>query len=95
MRLRAATFYASLIAAHTAATPATEGDAAVVREYNGSCTHPVVRKEWRTLSTPEKHNYIDAVLCLATKPSEIGLGTTRYDDFAYSHMINERQSKRT
>ncbi|KAG9250118.1 uncharacterized protein F5Z01DRAFT_428292 [Emericellopsis atlantica] len=91
MRLRAATFCASLIAAHAAATPAAEGDAAAVREYNGSCAHPVVRKEWRTLSTPEKHNYIDAVLCLATKPSEIGLGTTRYDDFAYSHMINEKQ----
>ncbi|KAG9497467.1 hypothetical protein J7337_010328 [Fusarium musae] len=39
----------------------------------------------RTLSTKEKHEYIDAVKCLATKPSQTGNiyagAKSRYDDF--------------
>jgi hypothetical protein len=33
-----------------------------------------------------RDSYIQAVLCLAKKPSRIGLNTTLYDDFSWVHM---------
>ncbi|KAL4886261.1 hypothetical protein BJY04DRAFT_213793 [Aspergillus karnatakaensis] len=54
-----------------------------------ACTNPAIRKEWRELSTEERTSYTNAVNCLTIKPSQIGLETTRYDDFAYAHsMLN-------
>lgn len=50
-----------------------------------NCTNPTVRKEWRTLSRSEQINYVEAVNCLATKQSRIGLTTPLYDDFPYIH----------
>lgn len=58
---------------------------AVPRQNEQSCANPVTRVEWRSLSTGEQQNYIDAALCLTTKPSRLGLNTTLYDDFAYVH----------
>ncbi|OTB16984.1 hypothetical protein K445DRAFT_21175 [Daldinia sp. EC12] len=55
------------------------------RSSGTTCEKPVIRKEWRTLSTDERNSYINAVKCLATKPSTLGLTTTQYDDFAYTH----------
>lgn len=46
----------------------------------------------RTLSTKDKHEYISAVKCLATKPSQAGNiyagAKSRYDDFQVSHIVN-------
>lgn len=64
------------------------------------CTHPVVRREWRTLSIAEKAEWIRAVKCLTTlphtdaltplvNPSDIPPVNTSgsyYDDFVYIHM---------
>ncbi|KAK7429634.1 hypothetical protein QQZ08_003829 [Neonectria magnoliae] len=56
------------------------------------CTKPVVRKEWRTLSTDQKHEYIAAIKCLASKPSQTGGiypgAKSRYDDFVATHIVN-------
>ncbi|KAH7131230.1 hypothetical protein EDB81DRAFT_950569 [Dactylonectria macrodidyma] len=50
-----------------------------------SCKNPTKRVEWRQLKDTDKQSYINAVLCLKTKPSRLGLKTTLYDDFAYVH----------
>jgi len=49
------------------------------------CTNPTVRKEWGAANDFEKSSYINAALCLSTKPSRLGLPTTLYDDFGYIH----------
>ncbi|KAH7009582.1 hypothetical protein EDB80DRAFT_762941 [Ilyonectria destructans] len=60
--------------------------------YNCGCTKPLIRKEWRTLNTEEKHKYIDAVKCLASKPSQTGNiyegAKSRFDDFQVTHIVN-------
>ncbi|KAF1953408.1 Di-copper centre-containing protein [Byssothecium circinans] len=45
----------------------------------------IPRREWRTLTTPEKHEYLTAVSCLQTKTSRLGLNHTLYHDFPYVH----------
>ena len=51
------------------------------------CINPPKRVEWRELSAADQKGYIDAVLCLKTKPSRIGLKkSTLYDDFPYVHF---------
>lgn len=49
-----------------------------------------VRKEWNTLSDGEKKEYIDAVLCLQSKPAISGAiapgAKSRYDDFVATHI---------
>lgn len=49
------------------------------------CRHPTIRHEWRSLSREEKSAYLDAVKCLRTVPSRLGLNHTLYDDFPYFH----------
>ncbi|CCT73062.1 related to monophenol monooxygenase [Fusarium fujikuroi IMI 58289] len=79
---------ASLLA--TALLVAVPGSCALTHDCG--CKAPLVRKEWRTLSTKEKHDYIGAVKCLATKPSQTGNiyagAKSRYDDFQVSHIVN-------
>lgn len=59
-----------------------------------SCTNPPVRKEWQTLSAEDQAEYIDAVHCLATKPSLVAsLNTTLFDDFPRIHYAMDRQSE--
>lgn len=52
-----------------------------------TCTSPKVRKNWAKATAAEKKSYINAVLCLATKPSRLRVSThsTLYDDFGYIH----------
>ncbi|CAH0000230.1 unnamed protein product [Clonostachys byssicola] len=50
-----------------------------------------VRRDWRYLSSKERTNYIDAVLCLMKKPSKADPAfapgaRTRYDDFVAVHI---------
>lgn len=62
-------------------------------EARTKCTDPVLRKEWSAATPEERTAYTNAVLCLATKPSTIGLNTTMYDDFAYVHNKLNQRSK--
>ncbi|RYP78270.1 hypothetical protein DL771_000747 [Monosporascus sp. 5C6A] len=57
------------------------------RQASTGCTNPEKRVEFRTLDTAAQKKYTDAVMCLATKPSTLGLNlnTTLYDDFTYVH----------
>jgi len=52
-----------------------------------TCTSPKLRKDWAKATSAEKRSYIDAVLCLATKPTKLRISThkTLYDDFGYIH----------
>ena len=52
------------------------------------CTDPVVRREWRGLSEAERGDYIEAVQCLRSSPSRLGLNQSLYDDFPYVHSRN-------
>ncbi|KAH6856124.1 monooxygenase [Chaetomium sp. MPI-CAGE-AT-0009] len=52
-----------------------------------TCTSPKLRKEWSQATRAEQTSYIQAALCLATKPSRLGLSSTLYDDFARVHDI--------
>lgn len=64
------------------------------RQSGTSCSNPVVRKEWRSLSPEDRAGYIDAVHCLAKKPSVVaGLNSTRYDDFPRIHNSLDKQSE--
>jgi len=49
------------------------------------CYETSSRYEWRSLSTQEKESYLNAVRCLAEKPSRLGLNGTLWDDFPYTH----------
>ena len=53
-----------------------------------NCTHPIIRREWRSLSDADKSDYIAAVQCLRDSPSRLGLNQTLYDDFPYIHSRN-------
>ena len=53
-----------------------------------ACTNTVMRREWRDLSDVEKSEYIEAVQCLRSSPSKLGLNQTLYDDFPYVHSRN-------
>ncbi|KAJ5058020.1 hypothetical protein J3E72DRAFT_441488 [Bipolaris maydis] len=49
------------------------------------CIDPPQRIEWRKLEPAQQKGYIDAVLCLKTKPSRIGLKSL-FDDFPHIHF---------
>lgn len=53
-----------------------------------TCTDPVIRREWRDLRDTEKSDYIEAVQCLRSSSSRLGLNQTLYDDFPYVHSRN-------
>lgn len=50
-----------------------------------SCIHPIIRREWRSFSMNEKHDYLNAVRCLKDIPSRIGEAQSLYDDFPWIH----------
>jgi len=60
-----------------------------------TCTSPKLRKEWSQATAGERSSYIQAVLCLATKPSTLGLPSpaTVYDDFSWAHATLNNESK--
>lgn len=66
--------------------------ATLPRRDDSACTNPQQRLEWRALSDDVKKRYTDSVLCLKTKPSQLGLTTSRYDDFPYIHTHLDRSS---
>ncbi|KAF2730278.1 Di-copper centre-containing protein [Polyplosphaeria fusca] len=52
---------------------------------SSACATPVTRREWRALTETEQLHYLDAVQCLRTQPSVIGMNHSLYDDFPYIH----------
>ena len=52
-----------------------------------SCKAPTTRREWRTLNSVEKQDYIRAVQCLKTVPSRLVANQTLYDDFPWVHAL--------
>nr|GAT58369.1 di-copper centre-containing protein [Mycena chlorophos] len=70
---------------------------------NAKCENPAVRKEWRTLSTAEKAEWIRSVKCLANLPHDpaltpsvpvnisnivpVDVNGSYYDDIVYMHMV--------
>ena len=67
--------------------------AAIPRRDDNRCGEPSTRVEWRDMSDQARQSYIDAVLCLKTKPSKIGLPTSHYDDFPWVHQEFNLKSK--
>ncbi|KAI5297193.1 hypothetical protein KEM56_005005 [Ascosphaera pollenicola] len=68
-------------------------DKLAARGKQGSCTleNANVRREWGSLSKQERKDYINAVLCLQSKPGitprdEWPGVRTRYDDFVATHI---------
>ncbi|KAH7182157.1 hypothetical protein DER46DRAFT_491256, partial [Fusarium sp. MPI-SDFR-AT-0072] len=51
-----------------------------------TCRNPIKRVEWRELGDSDKQSYINAVKCLKTKSSRLGLKISLYDDFANVHF---------
>ncbi|KAH7173346.1 uncharacterized protein B0J16DRAFT_418652 [Fusarium flagelliforme] len=79
-------FFTALTIASVIA-PAVAVPALPAVKADGTCINPPKRVEWRELSAANQKGYIDAVLCLKTKPSRIGLKeSTLYDDFPYVHF---------
>jgi len=55
-----------------------------------SCKNPIIRKEWRNLSSRDQQKYLSAVQCFLTKPGitppELAPGVvSRYDDLIATH----------
>lgn len=72
--------FASLVLSASLGAAAT-----IPRQAGDACANPAKRVEWRTMTPEVQKQYVDAVLCLKTKPSGMGLNTSRYDDFPYVH----------
>ncbi|KAH7014498.1 uncharacterized protein B0I36DRAFT_378185 [Microdochium trichocladiopsis] len=53
-----------------------------------TCVAPSKRIEWRQLGAANQQSYLNAVKCLKTKPSRLGIepASTLYDDFPYVHF---------
>ncbi|PSN61663.1 Di-copper centre-containing protein [Corynespora cassiicola Philippines] len=69
-----------------AATAVANVGAVPYKRADQECTNPQKRIEWRELGSTDQQGYIDAVLCLKTKPSRRGLDTPLYDDFPHVHF---------
>ncbi len=59
--------------------------AALISEDQTVCKDPAIRREWRTLSVLQNRDYIQAVQCLSTTHSTLGLNQTIHDDFPWVH----------
>lgn len=65
------------------------------QEFNtqSACLSPNTRHSWRSLSSEEKTDFIDAILCLSTKPSFLVANTSIYDDFTRIHAMTGKACK--
>jgi len=52
------------------------------------CIKPIIRREWQSLSRSEKTEYLRAVQCLSTQPSQLTDNGTLYSDFALVHRTS-------
>ncbi|KAM7193255.1 hypothetical protein V8F33_007955 [Rhypophila sp. PSN 637] len=76
-----------LVTVATAALALPSDTSSSTQRQTKTCTSPKVRKNWAKATSAEKRSYINAVLCLTTKPSRLRVAThtTLYDDFGYVH----------
>jgi tyrosinase len=60
-----------------------------------TCSSPKLRKSWSKATAAEKTAYINAALCLVTKPSRLKVAdhSTLYDDFSYVHAHLTKESE--
>lgn len=58
-----------------------------------TCSEPATRREWRSLSKKQKIQYIEAVQCLSSLPSELGHDNSLYNDFPYTHSLKGNSCK--
>ena len=56
-----------------------------IKAENRLCEQISFRREWRSLSQSEKHDYLSSVKCLHERPSRLDLNQSLYDDFAWVH----------
>ncbi|KAF7184948.1 Tyrosinase P [Pseudocercospora fuligena] len=69
-----------------------------IHHQEGSCSEPLIRKEWRNLTSTQKKDYIGAIKCLQAKPKEVTpdwlapAAVTRYDDFTTAHILQTNTS---
>jgi hypothetical protein len=63
------------------------------QKQSTKCTNPSLRREWRTLSSVEKKEYLDAVQCFIDTPSMMGMNGTLYDDFSWTHQLVAHSSE--
>jgi tyrosinase len=58
-------------------------------ERAAACKKPLVRQEWRDLTTEQQDSYIDAVVCLRSKPPKTSYpgSKNRFDDFQGLHIV--------
>ncbi|OHF02032.1 hypothetical protein CORC01_02611 [Colletotrichum orchidophilum] len=54
---------------------------------NSRCQAPSIRREWRSLGSDEKADYISAVRCLLSRPSKVTAGSSLYHDFPLLHSV--------
>ncbi|KAJ8327608.1 hypothetical protein BDV3_003410 [Batrachochytrium dendrobatidis] len=55
----------------------------------GTCTNPLIRREWRELTENQQIDYLNAVICLKMAPSKLGPtinSPSRYDDVSRTHF---------
>ncbi|KAG5761764.1 hypothetical protein H9Q72_010133 [Fusarium xylarioides] len=69
--------FTSILALAGAITPGIAAPA----KSDKTCSNPTKRIEWRELDAADQQAYIDAVLCLKTKPSRMGLKSSFYWDW--------------
>ncbi|RSL40767.1 hypothetical protein CEP51_016655 [Fusarium floridanum] len=64
------------------------GNAGAAALWNTTCTTKTQRKAWHTLTTNEKNAYIDAELCLMSKPAKLGVegAVNRWDELDWAHI---------
>ncbi|KAH8812840.1 hypothetical protein F5884DRAFT_786519 [Xylogone sp. PMI_703] len=62
-------------------------DDGTVSTGSSSCRNPKRRHEWRTLSTKQQYEYLNALKCLQSVPSKLHPGMTLYDDFPFLHDV--------
>lgn len=53
------------------------------------CTAPKLRRSWHSLNDTERRAYLDAELCLMSKPAALGLrgARTRFDELQAVHVF--------
>lgn len=51
-----------------------------------TCSRPPTRREWRSLTRREKNDYISAVTCLYTTPSQLKGQGSLLDDLTWVHI---------
>ncbi|KAI0014819.1 Di-copper centre-containing protein [Xylariomycetidae sp. FL0641] len=70
------------------ALPLALGLVAQAPYERGECTTRVQRKSWSTLTEQEKHDYLQADLCLMATPPKSGIkgAQSRWDELQYAHV---------